>query len=175
MASSSVVDSYRWDCYIIENYYYQLLLFAQKQYDFILVDLPEVINQATAEFVRNARAVFIVCQPEMPSVKLAKFRRAELESCELPPDRVNLLVNRWERGRLTKQDIENLVGGPVFGTLPNDYKEIRNAVLETRLASPGSSFRKACVALAQTVIGLPEVPQASPKFTQLRQLGAIGT
>ena len=155
--------------------YYQLLLFAQKQYDFILVDLPEVINQATAEFVRTARAVFIVCQPEMPSAKLAKFRRADLEGCAIPPERVNLLVNRWERGRLTKQDIENLVGGPVFGTLPNDYKEIRNAVLETRLASPGSSFRKACAALAQTIIGLPEVPQTSPKFTLLRQLGAIGT
>ena len=52
--------------------YYQLLLFTQKQYEYIVVDLPEVINQATAEFVRNARAVFIVCQPEMASVKLAR-------------------------------------------------------------------------------------------------------
>ena len=81
--------------------YYQLLLFAQKQYDYIVVDLPEVINQATAEFVRNARAVFIVCQPELPSVKLAKLRRTELESCEIPADNVKVLVNRWERGRLT--------------------------------------------------------------------------
>lgn len=156
--------------------YYQLLLFAQKQYDYIVVDLPEVINQATAEFVRNARAVFIVCQPEMPSIKLANFRRSELEICEIPGDRVNVLVNRWERGRLTKQAIESMVGGPVFGTLPNDYKEIRNAVMESRLAAPSSAFSKACEALAPTILGgLPDVPRTSPKFTLLRKLGAIQT
>ncbi|MCU1335566.1 MAG: Flp pilus assembly protein ATPase CpaE-like protein [Bryobacterales bacterium] len=152
--------------------YYQLLLFAQKQYDCIVVDLPEVINQATAEFVRNARAVFVVCQPEMPSVKLAKFRRTELESCEIPADRVKILLNRWERGRLTIENIEKIVEGPVFGTLPNDYKEIRNAVLETRLAAPSSSFNKACQTLARTVSSLAEVPRTSPKFTLLRKLGA---
>jgi len=155
--------------------YYQLLLFAQKQYDYILVDLPEVINQATAEFVRNARGVFIVCQPELPSVKLAKFRRAELESCEIPGDRINVLINRWERGRLTMESVEKVVEGPVFGTLPNDYKEIRNAVMESRLAAPSSSFNKACDAMARSVTSLPDVPRTSPKFTLLRKLGAIGT
>jgi Flp pilus assembly CpaE family ATPase len=155
--------------------YYQLLLFVQKQYDYIVVDLPEVINQATAEFVRNSRAVFIVCQPETPSVKLAKFRRSELEGCEIPADRVKVLVNRWERGRMTMENIEKIVGGPVFGTLPNDYKEIRNAVLETRLAAPNSAFSKACEALAPSVSGLPDVPHTSPKFTLLRKLGTMST
>ena len=154
--------------------YYQLLLFVQKQYDYIVVDLPEVINQASAEFVRNARGVFIVCQPEMPSVKLAKLRQAEIESCEIPVGRVNVLVTRWERGRLSKQDIEKILEGPVFGTLPNDYKEIRNAMLETRLVAPSSSFSKACEGLAQTLSNLPEVPHTSPKFTLLRKLGAVG-
>jgi pilus assembly protein CpaE len=155
--------------------YYQLLLFAQKQYDYIVVDLPEVINQATAEFVRNARAVFIVCQPEMPSIKLARFRRADLESCEIAPERINLIVNRWERGRVTMENIEKIVEGPVFGTLPNDYKEVRSAVLETRLAAPSSAFSKACEAMARTVSGLPDAPRTSPKFTLLRKLGTIST
>jgi Mrp family chromosome partitioning ATPase len=155
--------------------YYQLLLFAQKQYDYIVVDLPEVINQATAEFVRNARAVFIVCQPEMPSIKLAKIRRAEFESCEIAPERIKLVVNRWERGRVTMENIEKIVEGPAFGTLPNDYKEIRNAVLETRLAAPSSAFSKACEVMARNVSGLPDAPRTSPKFTLLRKLGTIST
>jgi Flp pilus assembly CpaE family ATPase len=155
--------------------YYQLLLFAQKQYDYIVVDLPEVINQATAEFVRNARAVFIVCQPEMPSIKLAKIRRAEFESCEIAPERIKLVINRWERGRVTMENIEKIVEGPAFGTLPNDYKEIRNAVLETRLAAPSSAFSKACEVMARNVSGLPDAPRTSPKFTLLRKLGTIST
>lgn len=155
--------------------YYQLLLFAQKQYDYILVDLPEVINQATAEFVRNARAVFIVCQPEIPSIKLAKFRRAELENCDIPSERINILLNRWERGRMTMDTIQKLAGAPVFGTLPNDYKEIRNAMHEGRLAAPSSGFARACAAVANTICGLPDVPRTSPKFALLRKLGASNT
>ena len=153
--------------------YYQLLLFVQKQYDYIVVDLPEVINQATAEFVRNARSVFVVCQPELPSVRLAKMRRTELETCEIPPDNVKIVINRWERGQLKVETIEKAVDGKVFATLPNDYKEVRNAILDTRLASPGSSFSKACDALARNVCNMPESHHPHPKFTLLRQLGTI--
>jgi pilus assembly protein CpaE len=155
--------------------YFQLLLYAQKQYDYIVVDLPEVINQATAEFVRNARSVFVVCQPELPSVRLAKLRRTELESCEIPSENVKVLVNRWERGQLKVETIEKAVDGKVFATLPNDYREVRNAILETRLASSSSSFSKACEVLARNISGLPEAPRTHPKFTLLRKLGAIGT
>ena len=155
--------------------YYQLLLFAQKQYDYIVVDLPEVINQATAEFVRNARAVFIVCQPELPSVRLARLRRTEIESCEISPDSVKFLVNRWERGQLKAETIEKALEGKVFATLPNDYKEVRNSILETRLASSSSSFGKACDALARNISGLPESPHTHPRFTLLRKLGTVGT
>jgi MinD-like ATPase involved in chromosome partitioning or flagellar assembly/CheY-like chemotaxis protein len=155
--------------------YFQLLLFVQKQYDYIVVDLPEVVNQATAEFVRNARAVFIVCQPELPSLKLAKLRRIELESCEIPADNVKLLVNRWEKRRFRAGDVEKAVEGPVFATLPNDYKEVRDSILEMRLASPTSPFGKACEVLAQNISALPESPHTHPKFTLLRKLGTIGT
>ena len=147
---------------------------SQKQYDYIVVDLPEVINQATAEFVRNARAVFVVCQPELPSVRLAKLRRAELETCEIPAENVKVLINRWERGQLKVETIEKAADGKVFATLPNDYKEVRNSVLETRLVSSGSSFGKACDALARNICGLPESAHTHPKFTLLRQLGNIG-
>ncbi len=153
--------------------YYQLLLFVQKQYDYIVVDLPEVINQATAEFVRNSRAVFVVCQPEIASIKLAKMRRIELEACEIPSDNVKILMNRWERSKLTMENIEKIAEGKVFATLPNDYKEVRNAVLESRLASSGSSFSKACEVVARAVTNLPEVPHTRPKFTLLRKLGTI--
>src|SRR5205085_649376 len=137
--------------------------------------LPEVINQATAEFIRNAQAVFIVCQPELPSLQLAKLRRSELESCEIPPENVNILVNRWEKRRQPMETIEKAVNGKVFATLPNDYKEVRDSILETRLASSSSSFGKACDALAQNISGLPESPHVRPKFTLLRRLGTIST
>jgi len=154
--------------------YYQLLLFVQRQYDYIIVDFPEVINQATAEFVRNARSVFIVCQPELPSVRLAKIRQMELKSCEIPAENVKLIVNRWERGLLKVETIETAVEGKVFATLPNDYREVRDAILEMRLASSASAFNKACEVLARNISNLPEAAHTLAKFTLLRKLGTVG-
>ena len=49
------------------------------------------------KLVRCSRSVFIVCTPEIASLKMARFRAEELEVCEIPPDRIRLIVNRWER------------------------------------------------------------------------------
>src|SRR5271155_520158 len=129
--------------------YYQLLRFGQKQYDYLLVDLPEVVNEATAEVVRSARTVFIVCTPEIASLKMARFRAEELEACEIPPDRIQVVVNRVERGSPVVEDLEDMLERPVFWTLPNDYGELQGAMLESRLASPDSDFSDACRALAR--------------------------
>jgi len=73
------------------------------------------------------------------------------------------------------ENIEKAVEGKVFATLPNDYREVRDSILETRLASPSSAFGKACDALAQNISGLPESPHVRPKFTLLRRLGTLST
>lgn len=48
--------------------YFQILRFAAPKYDMVLVDLPEIVNEATAEIVRSARAVYVVSTPELASL-----------------------------------------------------------------------------------------------------------
>jgi Mrp family chromosome partitioning ATPase len=153
--------------------YYQLLRYAQKQYDYLLVDLPEVVNEATAEVVRSARTVFIVCTPELTSLKMARFRAEELEACEIPSDRIQVVINRVERGGPDVKDLEEMIERPVFWTLPNDYGELNGAVLESRLASPDSAFSESCRALARKLGGLPEEPPERSRFALLRKLSRI--
>ncbi len=150
--------------------YYQLLRFAQKHYDFIFVDLPEVVNEATAEVVKSARAICIVCTPEVPSLKMAGQRSAELEACEIPGDRIHIVLNRCERGGLSIEDVEGILDRPVFASLPNDYKQVKNAILESRLVSEDSRFARSCRTLARKLSGLPDAPRAESKFTFLREL-----
>jgi Flp pilus assembly CpaE family ATPase len=153
--------------------YYQLLHLVQPHYQFVIADLPEVINAATAEVVKCARGVFVVCTPEVPSLKLAAQRCAELELCEIPWDKIHIILNRWERGQLTLKDIEKTLGRPVFATLPNDYKRAQKAMLESRLIDADSGFAKACKALAEKVGGLPEGTQKDAKFSLLRKLSLM--
>jgi MinD-like ATPase involved in chromosome partitioning or flagellar assembly len=153
--------------------YYQLLRFVQTQYEYVLVDLPEVVNQATAEVVKSARGVFIVCTPEIPSLRMAGYRCAELEACAIPRDNVHIVLNRWESGRLSIPDIEGILERPVFGTLPNDYAKVKKAIIESRLVSPNSKFAEGCRTLAQKLSGLPGVPQERSQFELLRRLGRM--
>jgi pilus assembly protein CpaE len=150
--------------------YYQLLRFTQKPYDYVFVDLPEVVNEATAEVVKSARSICIVCTPEVPSLKMAAQRIAELEACQIPADRIHVVLNRWERGGLSIEDVEGVLDRPVFATLPNDYKQVKNAILESRLVTPDSRFAKSCKTLAQKLSGLPEAEVHESKFTFLREL-----
>jgi len=153
--------------------YYKLLCYVQNQYDYVLIDLPEVVNEATAEVVRSARNIFIVCTPEIPSLKMAQLRATELEACDIPSDRTHVLINRWERNGPDAEELQNILGRPVFATLPNDYASLRKAMLESRLASPESSFAEACQSLARKVSGLPESERGLFKFMLLRRLARI--
>lgn len=153
--------------------FYQLLRFVQSRYEFVLADLPEVVNQATAEIVRNARGVVLVCTPELPSIKLAAIRCAELEECEVPQERIHVVLNRFERGGLSVADAEAALERPVFATLPNDYARLRNAMLESRVVAEDSPFGKGSRALAEKLGGLPEGLEKQSRFSLLQKLGLM--
>jgi Mrp family chromosome partitioning ATPase len=152
--------------------YYQLLAHVQNQYEYILVDLPEVVNEATAEVVRASRSIFIVCTPEIVPMKMAKFRAAELEACDIPADRIQLVVNRAGEEH-TAAELERLLDRPVFASLPNDYAELKEATLQSRLASPSSAFTRSCINLARKLSGLPEAEPERSKLALLRKLARI--
>ena len=150
--------------------YYQLLHFVQTRYDFVFADLPEVVNPASAEVVRCARGVFLVCTPEVPSLRMTIQRLAELEECGVPAERVHIVLNRQERRGLPVQEIEAVLGHSIFAALPNDYAHIRDAIVESRLVASDSPFGEGCQALARKVSGLKEPSLMDSTFGLLTKL-----
>jgi pilus assembly protein CpaE len=148
--------------------YYQLLRFVDKYYDYVVVDLPEVINDATAEVARAAANVFVVCTPEILSLRLASLRCQEVEAYGVPKERIQVIVTRWTRDGLSLEDVEKCLKRPVYATLSNDYNEVHEAILESRLVSPTSMFGKDCHAVARRIVGAPE--EEKSRFGLLRKL-----
>ncbi len=148
--------------------YHHLLHFLENRYSHILVDLPEVVNDATAEVARRAENVFVVCTPEIPSLKMSNIRCQDLIQRGVPRDRIRLLVTRFKRDELSIRDIEKNLGWPVYATLANDYRSIRSSILESRLVSTDSAFGKDCRALAQTLCGAPP-----PELSTLGRLSRL--
>jgi pilus assembly protein CpaE len=144
--------------------YYQLLHFIQKKYDFVFADLPEVVNPASAEVARCARGVFLVCTPEVPSLRMTIQRLAELEEYGIPADRVHIILNRQERRGLPVQEIEEVLGHSIFAALPNDYARVRDSIVESRLVASDSPFGEGCLALARKLSGLQEASLMESTF-----------
>jgi len=155
--------------------YYHLLRFVEKQYDFVFADMPEIVNQASAELVRSARGVFVVCTPEVPSLKMASYRCAELEACEIPAQNLHIVLNRWESDRLSVSAVEGILGRSVFATVPNDYARVTQAIMDSHLVASDSDFAESCRQLARKVSGLPEAPQPRSKFDLLKRLGRFSS
>jgi Flp pilus assembly CpaE family ATPase len=140
--------------------YHQLLRFALGRYDQVVVDLPEVINDATEELVRSAHAVLVTCTPELLSLTLARNRLAELSRRQIPSERVHVVLNRWQRQDMTLADAEDFLKYKVVTALPNDYKSVNNAILGGALIPPDTDLGRGIAALAKWLAGGPlEVPK----------------
>ncbi len=109
--------------------FHELLELLAPQYDFVLADLPELVNEATAEVVLRSHGVYLVTTQELLALELAPRRLAELAACGVSDDKVKVLVNRFHRQELSQSEVETHLGRPVACQLPNDYVAVRRAVM----------------------------------------------
>ncbi len=150
------------------NNYYHLLRYVGSEYERVLIDLPEVVNNATAEVVSRAEFVFIVCTPELLSLELARQRSEELCDRGVDRKRTAIVLNRWLSTDIPPGDVEQIVGHPVYAVLPNDYRTLRQAALEGGLVPAGTEVGEAYLSLARKLSGIPEEQPDSSNWLKSR-------
>jgi Flp pilus assembly CpaE family ATPase len=138
--------------------YHRLLAFASPRYDFVIVDLPEVVNDATEAIVTRAAKIHIVCTSENSSVFLARRRIHELEARTVRHDRVQVLLNRFQSGE-SLEEIELLLGRKLAGALPNDYGQVRAATATGCVVDPICPLGRAYRRFAADLAGMPPEPE----------------
>jgi Flp pilus assembly CpaE family ATPase len=151
--------------------YRHLLHFIGHRYKYAFVDLPDAIDDASAEAVRCAEYVFVVCTPEILSLKLAEIRCQNLLQRGVPRERIQLIVTRYKREDLPLADIEQNLGWPVYASIANDYRSVRDSILEATTVSGDSLFGKDCRSLAHKLSGIAAEPVAPKRFQLSRLIG----
>jgi len=134
--------------------YFLLLNFVKPRYDVLLVDLPELVNPASVEFVHRAELVFLVCTAEVLSLKLAHDRFEDLAGMGMAADRVRVVLNRWVDSELAPRDVEKYLQHPVIKVLPNDYPTVRQAIINGTPVQPATRLGKAISAFTSEMLGL---------------------
>ncbi|MDA1314339.1 MAG: hypothetical protein O2968_13445 [Acidobacteria bacterium] len=145
--------------------YQRLLTFAAPLYDTVIVDLPEVVNDATETVVRRAARVFVVSTPEAPSLLLARRRLHDLKSRQVAEDHRSVVLNRFTAaGERTVSQYEEILGHSVSVVVSNDYEEVQRAAWDSGFVSRDSQLGRDYFALAKEIAQQDplEPPPAAP-------------
>jgi pilus assembly protein CpaE len=142
----------------------RLLAFVRPRYDTIIVDLPEVINDATQAIVTQASRVYVVCTSDPPSLALARRRIQELQTKGVWASRLKIVLNRFTDKDPKVAQIEQVLEREVSVVVPNDYPHVRQAIQNGALVSGSSKLGKAFSSFAQVLVnrGLPDSRPAEP-------------
>ena len=133
-----------------------LIGFARRFYKTICVDLSGNMEKYSLEVLHEAKRIFLVCTPEIPTLHLARQKLRLIQDLDLG-ERVSVLLNRAQkRPMITTDQIEQLLGIPVTQEFPNDYRGVHEAVTHGREIAAGSELGKGFTELARKLMSAPE-------------------
>jgi len=131
-----------------------LLDFARRNYKAICLDLSGILEKYSIEILHEAKRIFLVCTPEVPSLHLAREKLRFLRTLDLE-SRVSILLNRAQRRSLIPiAEIEKVLHLPVYMSFPNDYLGVHKALTAGKHVHSASELGKGFRALAEAVAGV---------------------
>jgi pilus assembly protein CpaE len=107
----------------------ELFRLLARQYEYIVVDAGSQINSCTVAALFAADTMYLVANPDVPSVRNAQRLLDRVRQLGAAGDRIRFLLNRAaEPFPIPRKQIEGAVGHPIHHTFPSDYKAVSTAL-----------------------------------------------
>ena len=107
----------------------ELFRLLARQYEYILVDAGSQINSCAVAALYTADTMFLVANPDVPSVRNAQRLLDRVRQLGACGERVRVLLNRAaEPYPIPPKQIEGALGHPIHHTFPSDYKTVSTAL-----------------------------------------------
>ena len=135
----------------------QVLAFARTQYDWSVLDLGRNLNGATLSILDQVDETYLVTTHEVPALHQAKQMIRTLLDSGYPRENLHLLLNRIpKRLDVTLDEMEQMLGLPIYATLANDYNALQEVYAEGRLLDGNSQLGKSLARLSVKISGVTE-------------------
>jgi len=135
----------------------EVLRFARSHYDWIVADLGRGLNFLAAALLEDVDRLLLLSHAEIPAFYQTKTILQALRHMGFSEGRVHLLVNRYPRDSgISLQEVERLIGMPIYLKLPNSSPELFQALAEGRLVTPDTALGKQLTRLAQKLLGVEQ-------------------
>ena len=106
-----------------------ILALAVTQYDFVLLDMSRTLDTLAIKALDRAYRIFPVLQAGLPGIRHASKLLAVFKSLDYPADKIEMIVNRFDKGRdISLDDIQRSLGTGNLRTVPNSYKEVNASI-----------------------------------------------
>jgi pilus assembly protein CpaE len=129
-----------------------LVGFLRRNYQAVCFDLSGNLERYSIELMQESKRVLLVCTPEIASLHLAREKLSYLRSLDLD-GRVSVILNRCHKRPLfTKEQVEELLGLPVWKMFPNDYVGVNRALTAASWVAPETELGKSFADFAQTLL-----------------------
>jgi pilus assembly protein CpaE len=112
-----------------------------RQYEYVVVDAGSQINSCTSAALYAADRMFLVANPDVPSLRNAQRLLERIRDLGAAGERIRLLLNRAaDPYPIPPKQIEAALGQPIDHTFPSDYKTVSAALNSgTPLTMTGNS------------------------------------
>lgn len=107
----------------------ELFQVLSRHYEYVVIDAGSEINNCTGAALFAAHTMFLVANPDVPSVRNAQKLLERVRQIGAAGERVRILLNRAaEPYPIPPKQIEQAVGHPIHHTFPSDYKVVATAL-----------------------------------------------
>ncbi|MGZ5181872.1 MAG: AAA family ATPase [Ramlibacter sp.] len=140
-----------------------ILDLAVRHYDFVVLDMPRVIDTLTIRALDRAHRIFLVLQQALPSLRNAKQMLAAFDALGYPGDRTELVINRFDKGSaIGTQELRAALGSRAMRNVPNAYPDV-SASIEQGVAVSRTARSSA---VARTIGEMAEALRPRPVETR---------
>jgi pilus assembly protein CpaE len=134
-----------------------ILSFVRSSYEWTVVDLGRSLSPVAMVAFEEIDEVYLISTMDMPALHAATQVARALVGSNYGRNRIRLILNRTPaRPDTTPQELEKVLGHPIFAMLPEDYPALCDSYCEGRLLAPSSTLARHLTRLTHKIAGVPE-------------------
>jgi pilus assembly protein CpaE len=144
----------------------ELLRVLTRMYDYVVIDAGNVIGTCVASVLYGADTIFLVTNPDVPSIRNAQRLVDRVRQLGAGSERVKVLLNRAsDQILIAPKQIETALGYGIHHTFPSDYRTVSTALNSgvplaltnnSEIASQFDSFTRQLVGMSDEAKAEPE-------------------
>jgi pilus assembly protein CpaE len=108
---------------ITRQHVVELVGILSTMFDYVVIDIGRQLDDRTVEVLELSDAIMLVSSLDLPTIRNTVCFSAILAKLHIEREKIHVVLNRFQKkSRLSLDDVEAMIDGKVFWSIPNDYE-----------------------------------------------------